>query len=269
MKKLLTFALITILAFSFTACNGGNNNGNASVPNNNQNSQKGDNEMTNFLNDSEKLTYTAEVDGGTMNMDYLLFAPDGYENMESLPIVLFLHERGETWLEETSETAILQKMIDKGEFPGIILAPKCISGRDWCDWEMATLASGISNEIKSTYNIDSDRFYIIGYKMGAYAVYDFIGHGTDNNGIAGAVSIGGAYMFELIENIKNVPLWIFYGDSDYNVEEYSKKMITELEKAGGSKYRSTDYTNADNVIDFICDETDLFAWLFAQKRGDK
>ena len=103
--------------------------------------------------------------------------------------------------------------------------------------------------------------------MGAFAVYDFIGHEADNNGIAGAVTIGGAYMFELIENIKNIPLWIFYGDSDYKAEQYSKKMVAELEKAGGKLYKSTDYTNAANKIDFICGETDLFDWLFAQKKS--
>ena len=217
----------------------------------------------NFLSDSKKLTYTAEVDGGIMEMPYLLYAPDGYENMGPLPIVLFLHGDNETWVDETSDTAILQKIMDAVKFPCIILAPK--SSRNWCDWQPATVANRLTKEIMGAYNCDPDRYYIIGFGMGAFAIYDFIGHNADNNGIAGAVSIGGAYMFELIENIKNVPLWIFYGDNDYEAENYSKKMVAELEKAGGN-YKSTDYTNADNVIIFICDETDLFAWLFAQKR---
>ena len=206
-------------------------------------------EQTNFLNDSKKLTYTAEVDGSTMNMNYLLFTPDGYEKMEPLPIILFLHDNGETWSDGTSDTEILQKLIDNDKFPCIILAPK--SNRNWCDWQPATIANKLTKEIMSTYNCDPDRFYIMGFGMGAFAIYDFIGHTTDNGGIAGAVTIGGAYMFELIENIKNVPLWIFYGDSDYNVEKYSKRMVAELEKVRGNKYKSTDYTGADNEIDFI------------------
>ena len=88
--------------------------------------------MANFLNDSKKLTYSAEVDGETMAMSYLLFAPDGYENMGPLPIVLFLHGGEETWVNGTSKTAILQKIIDDGKFPCIILTPK--SSRNWCDW---------------------------------------------------------------------------------------------------------------------------------------
>jgi len=223
--------------------------------------------MTNFLADSKKLAYTAEVDGNTMNMDYLLYTSDDYK--EPLPIVLFLHENGEEWSDETSDTAILQKVIDDGKFPCIIVAPKCISDCNWCDWQMATLALGIINEIKDAYNCDSDRFYVMGFGMGAFAIYDLIGHEADNNGIAGAVTIGGAYMFDLIENIKNVPLWIFYGDSDYEVENYSKKMVAELDKLGGKNHKSTDYTNAVNKINFICGETDLFNWLFAQSKGSK
>ena len=228
---------------------------------------KKEKKMINFLNDSKKLTYTAEVDGGIMNMSYLLFAPNGYENMESLPIVLFLHGNGETWSDETSETLILQKMINDSEFSCIIIAPKCISERNWCDWQMATLALGLTNEIKNAYNCDSERFYIIGFEMGAYAIYDLIGFEPHNNGVAGAVTIGGAYMYELIENIKRVPLWVFYGDRDYSSSD-SKKMVAELEKAGGN-YKSTDYTSVDNMINFICDETDLFIWLFAQKNSLK
>jgi predicted peptidase len=198
-------------------------------------------------------------------MSYLVSAPAGYENMEALPIVLFLHGEGETWSVETSETVILQRMIDDGSYPCIILAPKSIPGRNWCDWEMATLALGLADEIKIAYNCDADRFYIIGIEMGAYATYDFIGHETDNSKIAAAVTIGGAYMFELIENIKQVPLWIFYGEGDYS-SSHSIKMIAELEKAGGN-YRSTDYSSAANVLNFISEETEVFAWLFTQKRS--
>ena len=225
----------------------------------------GDEKMFNFLTYSKKLEYAAEVDGGTMEMPYLLYAPDGYENMESLPIVLFLHGDKETWTEETSDTAILQKIINDGKFPCVILVPK--SSRNWCDWQAATVANKLTKEIISAYNCDPNRLYVIGFSMGAFAIYDFIGHEADNNGIAAAVSIGGAYMFELVENIKNVPLWIFYGNNDYNVEEYSKKMVAELDKAGGNNHKSTDYTNTDNVVNFICEKTDLFDWLFSQKKN--
>ena len=223
--------------------------------------------VSNFLNDSKKLTYTAEVDGEIVDMPYILHVPEAYKDMDSLPILLFLHGEGETWSDETSDTAILQKLIDSGKHPCVFLAPKCVPGRNWCDWQMAKLALGLSNEIRNTFNCDSSRFYIMGFGMGAFAIYDFIGHESDNNGIAAAVTIGGAYMFELLENIKKVPLWIFYGDSDYSVEEYSKKMLAELEKAGANNHKSSDYSKADNKINFICDETDLFAWLFGHKRG--
>ena len=218
----------------------------------------------NFLKDSKKLNYTAEVDGSKMDTPYRLYLPDGYENMGQLPIILFLHENGETWTDETSDTAILQKLIDDGRFPCIILAP--VTDRSWCDWQPATVALKLTKEIINTYNCNPDKFYVVGFGMGAFAVYDFIGHKADNNGIAAAVSVGGAYMFELIKNIKNVPLWIFYSDNDFEVENYSKKMVVELDKAGGKNHKSTEYTNAANKIDFICGETNLFVWLFEQHR---
>ena len=222
--------------------------------------------MNDFLNDSIKQTFSTDVDGNVMDMPYLLFVPNGYGSMGALPIILYLHENNETWSDESSDIKLLQKILDD-KYPCIVLAP--VTKQNWCDWQPATLAINLTREVMNTYKCDVDRLYLIGVGMGAFAIYDFIGHESDNNGIAAAVTIGGAYMFELVENIKNVPLWIFYGASDYEPENYSLKMIAELSKAGGENHKSTDYSNIANKINFICNETDMVSWLFAQKRGAK
>jgi len=222
--------------------------------------------MSNFLHDSIKQKFSIEVDGTIMDMPYLIFAPNGYESMEALPIVLYLHDNNEIWSDESSDIQLLQKILDD-KSPCIILAPK--TNQNWCDWQPATVAIKLAKEVMETYKCDVDRLYIIGVGMGAFAVYDFIGHESDNNGIAAAVTIGGAYMFELVENIKNVPLWVFYGASDFEPENYSLKMIDELNKAGGANHTSTDYSNSANRISFICNETDMVSWLLAQKRGKR
>jgi predicted peptidase len=237
--------------------------------------------MINFLKGSKQLTYIAENaendgNGNKLEVPYLLHLPDGYENMGALPIILFLQcsntnnncgsanngcdgiADSATW---PADAVIFQKMIEDGKFPCIIIAPKLYN---WCEPEGLNSASGIISGVKKAYNCDAGRVYIIGTACGAYGLYDYIGHAEDTNGIAAAVSIGGAYMCELIENIKKVPLWICYNEDDSN----SKEMIETVQKAGG-KVQSTDYTNytnAENHLSFIGEQTELFNWLFAQKR---
>jgi hypothetical protein len=68
-------------------------------------------------------------------------------------------------------------------------------------------------------------------------------------------------VFDNVETIKKLPLWICYSEGDGD----SKKMIETVQQAGGT-VQSTDYTNADNPLSYIADQTELFNWLFAQKR---
>jgi predicted peptidase len=208
----------------------------------------------NFLNDAKQLTYKTEHNGNKTEVPYLLYLPEGYENMGALPVILFLQcgnsdntcgptnngcgNPDDAWPVWPADTVIFQKIIESGKFPCIIAAPKY---NNWCDPEAVDSAWYIIDGIKKTYKCDPDRVYLMGIRCGAYGLYDYIGHEEDNNGIAAAVSIGGAYMFESVENISKVPLWICHDESDDN----SKKMIEAVRQAGG-KVQSTDYTNADN-----------------------
>jgi len=225
--------------------------------------------MTNFLNNAERLTYK----GGKGEVPYLLHLPEGHEEMGALPVIMLLScgnsdntcgsanngcgNKENAWQAWPADTVIFNKLIDD-KFPCIIVAPKC---NNWCEPEAADSAWYIIDGIKKTYNCDPNRVYIIGTRCGAFGLYDYIGIESDNYGIAAAVSIDGAYMFDLINNIKKVPLWVCHRVEDEN----SKKMIEAVQKVGG-KVQSTVFTSANDFINVGCTETELFTWLFAQRK---
>jgi predicted peptidase len=222
----------------------------------------------------KQLIYTTKNNGKTVEVPYLLKLPDGYENMDSLPVILFFscgnsdntcspanngcgNPNGE-WPVWPHDTAIFDKMIDSGKFPCIIVAPMF---NNWCEPLAVDSAWYIIDGIKKEYNCDPNRVYIMGTRCGAFGLYDYIGLESDNYGIAAAISIGGAYMFEHANNIKNIPLWVCHTESDGN----SKKMIDPVQKAGG-KVQSTVYSQVDDPISFFAEQIEMFEWLLSQKK---
>jgi len=93
-------------------------------------------------------------------MQYLLFTPEGYEQVEGKiwPLIVYLHggsRRGEN-IERLREPGYgLPAMVEKNKsFPFIVLSPLCPEGEYWTDTE-AVIA--LLDEVMNKYAVDASR----------------------------------------------------------------------------------------------------------------
>ncbi|MBV8279431.1 MAG: hypothetical protein JO170_29785, partial [Verrucomicrobia bacterium] len=105
----------------------------------------------------------------SVQMKYLLFIPDGYQDDQSKkwPLIMYLHggsRRGDD-IEKVREPgwglpALLEK---KKSFPFIVVSPLCPNGEYWTDTEALV---SLLDEIEKRYSVDLSRVYLTGHSMG-------------------------------------------------------------------------------------------------------
>jgi predicted peptidase len=138
------------------------------------------------------------------------------------------------------------------------------------------------------FNGDPDRVYAAGLSLGGQGVIRMASRSPNRFSaivsVCGRYSDGGqadeidraAYPYlaspdpfaALAAAIKNRPIWLFHGDSDKTVPvEQSRKLLEALKGAGGD-VRYSEYPGVGhNSWDTAFAESQLWDWLFAQKKG--
>lgn len=171
----------------------------------------------------------------TVELDYLVFIPDNYNegNNASFPLLMFLHgslERGNN-LEKVKVNGVPEIMAQQ-DFPFILVCPQCPEGTVWSDHFEAL--STLVDEISKLYLIDTARMYLTGISLGGYGTWDFAMNYT-NIFAAIAPICGGAERPIKLINLKNTPVWAFHGEKDDIVPvENTKSLVKELEQLGGN-----------------------------------
>ena len=115
------------------------------------------------------------------------------------------------------------------------------------------------------YNVDQERIYITGLSMGGYGTWALAEKIPDR--LAAIAPICGGGHPEKVDNLKNLPIWVFHGSDDMVVPmEESQKMVDALKKAGG-KVKFTVYSGIghDSWTETYSNDQ-LYEWLLAQKR---
>ncbi len=128
------------------------------------------------------------------------------------------------------------------------------------------------DSLEKESSIDTNREYVTGLSFGGECTWMSLMERPDR--FAAAVPIcatdgySGLTVEERVENLAQLPLWIFHGDADEKVPvQASRKMVKALRDAGGNpKY--TEYPGVThNSWDQAYRDPELVTWLFAQKRG--
>ena len=197
-------------------------------------------------------------------LDYLEYAPAS-EN-EKLPLIIYIHGAGSrgTDLSQMADVGPIKELKNGRDINAVIVAPQC-HRETWFDL-FETLAEFI-NQYRRKDNIDSNRVYIMGVSMGAYAVWQLcISH---PEWFAAAVPICGGGMYWNAARLKGLPIWAFHGALDNVVyPEESLKMVSAINKNGGNAkltvFPHEDHNSWDRA--FSLDE--MWEWLFEQKRTD-
>ncbi len=169
----------------------------------------------------------------TVELDYLLYLPEGYEDKEAWPLIVFLHgvgERGENI--DAVRRQGLPKMIDAGkQLPFVVVSPQC-HRRFW--WpQIGREVMTLVDEIIETHKVDPSRVYLTGLSMGGYGTWS-VGCMFPERFAAILPICGGGEPF-IAETLKDTPVWAFHGDADPVVPlRESQRMVDAINRAGGN-----------------------------------
>ncbi|WP_211227898.1 hypothetical protein [Spirochaeta cellobiosiphila] len=158
---------------------------------------------------------------------HYVYIPGGYDDTDmAYPLLISLHGSGERGDGSTSQLERVlkygpQEMIEEGtwspSFPFIVATPQIPTGSKWKALELAEFIAYLQN----TYRINASRIYLTGLSMGGEGLYTYLKKYGSRAGIAAAVPLCGKVDTNDVNNLRDVPLWVFHGDSDkeINVEK--------------------------------------------------
>ena len=209
-------------------------------------------------------TINLVVDGKKVTVGMHLYIPKEYNELQKVPLLLFLHGSGERGKDLD---LVLKwgppKHINAGkDFPMIVVSPQCPSEERW---DAATLAELVKWMLQK-YKIDRDRLYVTGLSMGGEGTYALIE--SYPKLFAAAVPICGAIEPNMPKKFKSVPIQSFVGSED----KVLKRMMTltnAITSAGG-KARLYIHNGVGHVSWPLVYEDDAYIkWLLMHKRISK
>lgn len=205
-----------------------------------------------------------------LRLNYLLYLPGDYDSTDKKwPLILFLHGAGESGddLEIVKRNGI-PKIVDNDDtYPFIAVSPQCPEGYSWENqFEALDL---MLDEITDNYNIDEDRIYVTGLSMGGYGAWDLAM--IFPNRFAAIIPIcGGTAYPELIESLKELPIWAFHGAKDDIVPVEETRVLVNALKELGCNIKYTEYPDAGHDSwTKTYNNPKVYEWLLSQKRKSK
>lgn len=198
-----------------------------------------------------------------VNMDYLIYLPENYDEKEKWPLMLFLHGAGERG--DNLDLVTVHgppKLIKNGkQFPFIVVSPQCPKEQLWQPVELTALL----NDIEKNYKVDKDRIYVTGLSMGGFGTWSLAAY-TPYRFAALVPICGGGEKF-WVKKIKHVPIWVFHGAKDGAVPLDRSQTLVDVLKKEKADVSFTIYPEAghDSWTETY-NNPEVYEWLLKQKR---
>ena len=215
-------------------------------------------------------------------MPYRLFIPDGYDNREKYPLVIYLHGIDAVGNDNVSHITnanftgsnVWTRASVQARHPCFVLAPQIPFGTIWA--AMLTRAPtaealrvlDIMRVLEREFSIDVDRIYLTGQSLGGFGTFALAAARPEL--FAAAVPVCGGGNVTKASELAKVPLWVFHTIDDPVILVFeSKAMVAAIQKAGG-QVKYTEYSlGLHNAWDRAYNDPDMLEWVFAQKRSSR
>lgn len=230
-----------------------------------------------------KGSYTTAKD----TIQYRILFPEAFDPQKKYPVVIVLHGRGERGSDNEKQLANGGKLFLKPELrrqlPAIVIFPQCPENSYWSNVNITTDTAGkrkfgfqaggkptramsslmgmIDNFLEKPY-ADHNQIYIGGLSMGGMGTYELLRRKPKT--FAAAFAICGGDTLANVNKYKNVPLWIFHGGKDDQVNPAYSIAISNQLKIVGKEVKFSYYPDANhNSWDQAFGEPELLPWLFS------
>lgn len=219
-------------------------------------------ELTAFAFTPQTLGITARSVSGTIGniKQYLLYIPSTYNQKPAYkwPVIVFLHGIGEIGTDVNILRYVALPKVIMGK-PFVMFAPQCTSG-----WWSTSVLQKFLQQVKTKYNIDTNRICVTGLSMGGYGTWDWSEHYPKQ--FSSVVPICGGGTVSLACNLKYVPVWAFHNTYDPTVSvQQSRDMVNAIKACGGKLVKLTEYpVRAHNAWTRAYADTALYSWMLKQ-----
>lgn len=208
-----------------------------------------------------------KTDAGTI--PYLLCLPKDYKESDKVPLILFLHGRGESYGPlRLVEKWGPPKMAARGDdLPYIVVSPQCPKDDRWSSDTQQTLVVALLEHVIANYKVDDSRVYLTGLSMGGYGSWTLAAQHADRFAAAAIICGGGDP--SKANQLTSLPIWVFHGDQDRAVPfKKSVEMVDAIKKAGGEKVRFTSLENiGHNSWSATYATPELYQWFNKHTRN--
>lgn len=208
------------------------------------------------------------ADSGTI--EYLLYLPSDYAAQDKLPLMLFLHGRGESNgpLSLVAKWGPPRLVAEGDQMPYIIVSPQCPRTDNWASPTQRGRLIELLDSVVDQLKVDQDRIYLTGLSMGGFGSWRLAAEHPDR--FAAVVPICGGTSGRHAEALKDIPIWAFHGDADSVVPiKRTRDIVDAIIEAGGTSVRFTTLEDiGHNSWSSAYATPGLYYWMNKQKRGD-
>jgi polyhydroxybutyrate depolymerase len=162
------------------------------------------------------------------NREYILYIPDSYDGVSTIPLVLNFHGFGESAI-DFMNNADMRTVSESNTFILVYPQGSCLNGSShWnacpiggdnkSDADDFGFVESIISEVSSQYNLDLERVYAAGYSNGGMMAYGLANYKSDL--IAAVASVSGVMLDCIGSTSHPMPVVHLHGTSD-NVIPYN------------------------------------------------
>jgi predicted peptidase len=198
---------------------------------------------------------------------YLLYLPEDYSSNQPVPMILFLHGRGESNgpLSIVAKWGPPRRLAQGEQMKYIVASPQCPRNSFWSHDEQQRRLLELLAHLQKQYTIDPDRIYLTGLSMGGFGTWRMAADHPEK--FAAAVPVCGRGDPRSASRLIHLPIWAWHGTEDQAVPfERSVEMVEAIRAAGGTKVRFTSLEHVGHASwQAAYQSDDVYAWLDRQR----
>ncbi len=201
----------------------------------------------------------------TTMYDYLIYLPEGHNELEKWPLVIYLHGVGGKgdYLEKLKAHGLPEVLERRHYFPFVAVSPQCYPDQEWS----MPLLSKLLDHVVEQYSVDSDRIYLTGIGEGATAAWQW-GAKEPERFAALAPFCGRGNPHEVCK-LRDVPVWTFHGAKDKIIPiSETQSTVLALKLCGGNVIFTVYPEAGHDSWSKAYDDPQLYSWILSQHRAN-